>query len=266
VNRLLPAAIAALGVAVLSYGLLVSAPSLSGDPTATDPVAAGDPRFSPSLGDRPSPTASPLPASTAPGVLPTPGPDDPAATPSTDPTASVGPSQTAPPTDAPTGVASRIRIPSLGIDLPVVPGDLEVRGNRDFYPLCDVAMYMPEFVQPGLVGTTYIYAHAQRGMFLPLLNESQVNDGAAMLGAPVEVYTSDGLVHLYEITRVKRHATDLSLTTVPPGEHRLVLQTSEGPTGTVPKLQLAAEPVSVVQAAPAEANPRPQPRVCLPSG
>ena len=67
-----------------------------------------------------------------------------------------------------------------------------------------------------------------------------------MIGALVEVYTSDNKLHLYEIYRVKRHATDLSLARGSPGEQMLVLQTSEGVAGTVPKLQVAARPVSVV--------------------
>ena len=147
----------------------------------------------------------------------------------------------------------------------MVPGDLFVKGNRNNYPLCDVAMYMPSFVQPGQPGSTYIYAHAQRGMFAPLLKNSQINDGAAMVGALIEVYTNDNVLHLYELYKVKRHALDLSLAiNVPPGEHRLVLQTSEGVTGTVPKLQVAARPISVVPSTQAEAQPIPQPRVCLP--
>jgi hypothetical protein len=146
-----------------------------------------------------------------------------------------------------------------------VAGNLVVPGNRDFYPLCDVAMYMSEYVQPGEVGATYIYAHAQRGMFAPLLRGSEVNDGAAMVGALIEVYTSNDMLHLYELYVVKRHATDLSLANPPPGGHMLVLQTSEGPAGTIPKLQVAARPLSVVPASDADANPQPQPRVCLPS-
>ncbi len=161
--------------------------------------------------------------------------------------------------------ASRIRIPSLQIDLPVVSGDIVVPGNVDLYPLCDVAMFSPVFVQPGEEGATYIYAHAQRGMFAPVLKASQVNDGASMIGALIEVYTSDNQLHLYELYRVKRHATDLSLANPPLGTHMLVLQTSEGVSGTIPKLQVAARPLSVVPADPVVANPTPVPRVCLPS-
>jgi hypothetical protein len=151
----------------------------------------------------------------------------------------------------------------LRIDLPIMAGDAEVRGNRDSYPLCDVAQYLVYYVNPGQVGTTYIYAHAQRGMFLPLLRASQRNDGAEMIGALVEVYSADNKLHLYEIFRVKRHARDLSLAnSVAPGQHMLVLQTSEGTRGHPPKLQVAARPIGILPATPEEANPVPQPRPC----
>ena len=153
---------------------------------------------------------------------------------------------------------------SLNVDLPVVSGTLVVPGNRDFYPLCDVAMYLDGFVAPGVPGTTYLYAHAQQGMFLPLLRASEVDDGAAMIGARVEVFSADGKLHAYEIERVKRHSTDLSIAVVEPGQHQLVLQTSEGPTGTIPKLQIAARPVSVADVSLDEARPVARPRVCLP--
>ena len=144
-------------------------------------------------------------------------------------------------------------------------GDAQVRGNRDNYPLCDVAQYLTYFGHPGQAGTAYIYAHAQRGMFLPLLRASQRDDGAEMIGALVEVYTADSKLHLYEIYRVKRHARDFSLANdVPPGEHILVLQTSEGTAGHIPKLQVAARPLTILPADPAAANPRPNPRPCWP--
>ncbi len=182
-----------------------------------------------------------------------------AGTPRSNSTASLGPTANAGP-----AAATRIRIPALGIDLPIVPGDLQVPGNPDFYPLCDVGMYLTQYEPPGIEGTTYIYAHAQRGMFLPLLSASESADGAAMIGTQVEVYTADGRLHVYEIDLVKRHATDLSIADTEPGEHQLVLQTSEGPTGTIPKLQVRAWPISVSDVERSVANPAPQPRVCAP--
>jgi hypothetical protein len=145
-----------------------------------------------------------------------------------------------------------------------VPSDLVVPGNKDFYPLCDVAMYMVGFVNPGQNGTTYIYGHAQDGMFAPLLHASKYNNGASLIGALVQVYTNDSKLHLYEITVVKRHATDLSITRIPPGTHQLVLQTSEGWSGHPQKLQVAARPIAVVDAGYNASHPAPHPRVCLP--
>jgi sortase family protein len=252
-DRLLPALLMASSVTLLTAGLLSYAPSAFGDWRTPEPeLGGGDPLLT-------------LPPSSTPVDL-TPSPS-----PTLDPNATPVPSD-GPPTQSPGttpspgafGPATRIRIPSLDIDLPVIPGDLVVPGNVDFYPLCDVAMFMREYVEPGEVGTTYVYAHAQRGMFAPLLKASLVDNGASMIGALIEVYTSDNKLHLYELTLVKRHATDLSLADAPPGEHQLVLQTSEGVSGTIPKLQVLARPLTVVPAGPAEANPRPRPRVCLP--
>jgi hypothetical protein len=252
-------------------------------PGPGEPTPTPAPDVTPKPGDTPDPNVTPRPGE----VTPTPAPDvtlkpgttpDPNRTPRptdrpTNPPASnqptPGPGATPRPTPAPTNSlpsvrASRIRIASLGIDLPIVPGNLQVRGNVNNYPLCDVAMYLTGFVQPGEPGTTYLYAHAQTGMFAPLLHESYTNDGAAMIGALVQVYTNDNKLHLYEITRVKRHATDLSITRIPAGKHQLVLQTSEGWHGHIPKLQVVAREIAVVAAKPEDANPVPHPRVCLP--
>ena len=262
VNRLLAALLMASSVTLITAGLLSYAPSTFGDARTPEPVSGGDART-------PEPVSGGDPLLTLPPISLTPTSVPTASRPPTDGSPSPPPRDgSPPPTDRPretdpagptpssspdsAGFASRIRISSLHIDLPVVPGDLIVPGNVDLYPLCDVAMFVREFVQPGEDGATYIYAHAQRGMFAPLLKASQVNDGASMIGALIEVYTSDNELHLYELYRVKRHATDLSLADPPPGTHMLVLQTSEGVSGTIPKLQVAARPLSVVPADPAE--------------
>lgn len=303
-DRLVPALLMAISVALLSAGLLSYAPSTFGDWQTPEPsIGGGDPLFSaapppsgapltPDSSTSPSASASASPSGASPSASLSPG-ESLFPTPTLDPGASKPPESASPtplditptPTPRPTdgtasdppatarpsatpdqrrGIATRISIPALNIDLTVVPGDLIVPGNRDFYPLCDVAMFMREYVQPGEPGSTYIYAHAQRGMFLPLLRASQNNNGASLIGTLIEVYTSDNRLHLYEIFLVKRHATDLSLTNVPAGVHQLVLQTSEGASGTVAKLQVAARPLSVVPASPSEANPQARPRVCLP--
>lgn len=155
-------------------------------------------------------------------------------------------------------------IAALDIDLPVISRDRRVRGQGpDQYPPCDVALYHTAFQQPGEPGTTYLYAHARAGMFLPLLRASERRDGASLIGALVQVYTSDDLEHVYQITRVKRHALDFSLAfDASPDAQQLILQTSEGPRGTIPKLQVLAEPVEVLPSTRAEARPRARPRAC----
>jgi len=161
-------------------------------------------------------------------------------------------------------VATRIVIRSLGIDLPIVSGDTSVPDQGPAgYPPCDVALYLPEYAQPGERGATYLYAHARDGMFLPLLRASELDDGAALLGTLVEVYASDGSQHVYQVSRVKRHALDFSLADdIPRRSQRLVLQTSEGARGTVPKLQVLAEPVTTLQVAGEAASPSAAPRAC----
>lgn len=187
----------------------------------------------------------------------------PTLTTSADPSAS--PEASAVPTPSDTRpVATRIVIASLGIDLPVISGAIRMPGpGPDDYPPCDVALYLPEFVQPGERGTTYLYAHAREGMFLPLLTASERADGASLIGTLVEVDTSDGRQHVYAITRVKRHALDLSLALdIPARARRLVLQTSEGPAGTAEKLQVLAEPIATLDRDDPEPDPSPQPRNC----
>jgi hypothetical protein len=152
-----------------------------------------------------------------------------------------------------TRVATRVVIPALRIDLPVVrpPND------PDHFPYCNVAEYLPQLSQPGYPGTTYLYAHARAGMFLPLLRTA---DGE-LPGMLVQVYTSDDQVFLYEITRVLRNQTSLDLVFETTAE-QLMLQTSEGPRGTVGKTMVVARPISVGPADHDAANPTARPVAC----
>jgi Sortase domain len=231
-DRLVPALIAAGGVALLAAGLMtVLDPAAAQAELAADPsVAAASPTPSPS--PRPSGSASPSPeASPSPSGSPAPA------------------------------VASRVVVPALKIDLPVVAQSFGP--GKGAYPLCDVAQYLEVFGQPSEIGTTYLYGHAREGMFLPLLKASERNNGKGLIGDLVQVYTTDGTTYLYEIFKVKRHSRDFSLADdVPLGEQRLILQTSEGPKGTIPKLQVAARLVSIGSAPLEEANPKPKPRDC----
>lgn len=232
-RRLAPALLSAAGVTLLAAGLLAY----------TSLPAGAD-----------LPGTSPAPATSA--VESTPSP----ATGTAVPTGSAATS----PTPGATGskpVATRVVVPALKIDLPIIPGDHDPAGpNGKPFPYCNVAEYLPAYHQPGDEGTTYIFAHARTGMFLSLLLASQVNGGRAMLGYTVLVYTSDDKVYWYSVTRVKRHATDFSLAdNVAAGASQVILQTSEGPIGTTEKLQVAAAFQLVQPAATADAHPEAQP-------
>ncbi len=187
-----------------------------------------------------------------------------AASPATAPSAatSAAPSPTPKP-----AVATRVVVPALGIDLPILPGTAK-------FPYCNVAQYLPPNpslpftpVQPGQDGTTYLYAHARVGMFLPLLNDSMIDNGSGMIGFSVLVYTSDSKVYWYSISRVKRHVPPTGSGTweiakAPAGVKQLVLQTSEGPYESSTKLQVLAKFELVQTATYAASHPTPHPIIC----
>jgi hypothetical protein len=163
-----------------------------------------------------------------------------------------------------TDVPARVAVPALAIDLAIVPGDLVVPGNPPDYPLCDVAQYLTTYRYPGRPGTTtWVYGHAREGMFLPLLAASERNDGAALIGLDAVLDSTASRRYTYNITRVIRHATDRSAARdVAADAGRLVLQTSEGPRGTIPKLQVVARLVSVDDVPVGEPPVPGTPRVC----
>lgn len=152
-------------------------------------------------------------------------------------------------------VATRVSVPDLGIDLPVVlqPGNA--------FPWCNVAMYLPVFSQPGEAGVSFIYAHARTGMFLPLLDASLVKNGSRMLGMKVYVWTSDDRLFTYQVSQVKRHQYTIPDLWSLKGQ-QVWLQTSEGPYGTYNKLMVVAQRISVAPASHADAHPAARPIVC----
>jgi len=224
--RLVPAVLFATGLTFVAAGLLsYLAPVAAGDAVPSEPVAIASPE--------------PVPS---PGLLTFP----PIGSPSSGPSASASPAEAA--------VATRIVIPALRIDLPIVAGP---KG----YPYCNVAMYLTELHQPGEPGATFIFAHARTGMFLPLLNASKISNGKKMVGMLIQVYTADDRVHLYEVTQVRRHQVTLDRPVRATSEE-LWLQTSEGPKGTKEKLHIVARPFSVLAADHAAANPKAKPVSC----
>jgi hypothetical protein len=201
----------------------------------------------------------------APGTL-APSPAPTAAPPSSVAVYSIPPIATAaPPGPSASSVASiatRVTIPALSIDLPIVTSP-----PNEQFPLCNAAEYLvldKPLAYPGLPQSTYLYAHARTNMFLPLLTQSMVKNGAAMIGMWVEVYTNDDQRHIYQISRVLRHvsgsaalsAADTATT------DQLWLQTSEGPFESSTKLQVVAQPVGVIAASQADAHPAGKGNVC----
>jgi len=222
-TRVIPAVITALGVVLVTAGLL----------------AYGDPA-----------TAGVLPTATPIGDVATPTPSVSLGLPSTGP--SSGPSDSPGASFPPgTAVVTRVVVPALQIDLPVVaapPG----------YPYCDVAMYFgPPMGQPGEGRATYLFAHARDGMFGPIYNLAILQGTPQkMRGMIVQVYTSDNRLYLYEVSKVLLHQLNLDAPSSATSE-QLWLQTSEGPKGTPGKTQLLATPLSVGNADPADAHPTP---------
>jgi hypothetical protein len=229
-TRLLPALLTASGVMLVAAGLL----------SYTGPVEAGIPS---------TPEPTPILATPSPSPSPTPTPS-----PSAEPSASPSPSPL--PTFPADRVATRVVVRALGIDLPIVKPP-----SSSSYPLCNVAEYIQELGQPGQGRATYLYGHARTGMFLPILDASKDNDGAAMIGMLVEVYTSDDQLFLYQIAEVRRHQTTLDDAANATTE-QLWLQTSEGPRGTPGKTQVIARFLSSGPADPADAHPVARPVVC----
>ncbi len=203
-------------------------------------LAAGLLSYTTPVAAEPAPSDEPTAVATA---APTPSPLI-----TLPPLSSIAPS--ASPSGDPDRTATRVRIAALDIDLAVI------KGTND-YPFCNVAMYIKELGQPGQGRATYLYAHARPKMFEPLLRTS----GKKQLGMVVEVWTSDDLRFLYEITEVRRDQRTLHDAQAAETE-QLWLQTSEGPAGTPGKTQVIAMPISVETADHKDANPKAKPVRC----
>ncbi|HEY5630475.1 MAG TPA: sortase [Candidatus Limnocylindrales bacterium] len=222
-TRLIPAVLTATGVVIVTAGLL----------------AYGDPA---TAGAMPSPSASgpgPLPSLSL--GLPTIAPSQGTASGSPTPSSSTGPA-----------VATRLVVPALRIDLPVVQGP-------PGYPYCGVAMYYVDnsglLGQPGSGKPTYLFAHARDGMFGPIYNLTIVQRTPdKMVGMLVQVYTSDNKLYQYEITAVYPHQLNMNRA-FDGNQDELWLQTSEGPHGTPGKTQVLAMPLSVWNVDPKLAHP-----------
>jgi hypothetical protein len=155
----------------------------------------------------------------------------------------------------------RVQVPSLRIDLPVIADSRKVPGSSPGYPACDVALSWSAFDRPGKPGTAWVLAHAQEGMFLPLLETLRAKGKEALLGREVQLQLRDGRVLTYRTYRANARATNTNIGFKgrKDDEHRLVLQTSTG-FGSDPKLLVAARLVDV--STTNEPRPKPKPRAC----
>jgi hypothetical protein len=125
------------------------------------------------------------------------------------------------PTPNPSWVAVQIEIQTL----PVI--NLKVhrattKAQCSFPPEYDAWLLQcgdnPATTEPGRGGNTYIFAHARRGMFLPLWN--------IQLGAEIKILMSDGQVLRYRVTEVHPNVScpDSTAPTMPPGREPLALK------------------------------------------
>jgi hypothetical protein len=228
-NRLLPAVLTATGVSLIAAGLLTYSAPVEAAPAPSDSpgiVAASPTPTIPLPSFPPSGSTSPSPSATTPADR----------------------------------VATRVVVPALNIDLPVV----KPVGGSNTYPQCNVAMYIKELHQPGEGMATYLYAHARDGMFGPIYLRAikkLAGGPKSMIGMLVEVYTSDDKLFIYEIKEVRLHQLNLN-DAINATSEELWLQTSEGPKGTPGKTQLRALPLTVGQASHADAHPKARPVNC----
>jgi hypothetical protein len=126
----------------------------------------------------------------------------------------------------------RILIPALGINLKIVEGD----GAEPHYGFAD---HYPGMKWPGQGGRSFIYAHAQPGMFGPLLG-----NGYASVGDEVDIQQPDGSQLRYKIDRYtnKWPVTDTSIL-APTNHEELILYTCTSWTYADPKIVAWAEPI-----------------------
>jgi sortase (surface protein transpeptidase) len=155
------------------------------------------------------------------------------------PTPTVSPAEAAvsptpEPTVGPIPDGYRIQLPRLGIDLPIAEGDL-YRDTVEQKTPENFAFHFPGTAIPGVVGNSYLYAHARRGMFLALWN--------ARVGDQVTITTPAGAALKFVVTEVHPRVPPGDTSWLQPGgDERLTLQTSTGPNPTDPRFVVIAAP------------------------
>lgn len=135
--------------------------------------------------------------------------------------------------------AMRIRVPRLGIDLPLQEGDpsrdVPSTGGPGATPE-GAAFHYPGTAVPGSPGNAFVYAHARFGMFLSLWN--------AHVGDEVDILLPGGSVLRYAVTEIHPRVAPSDTSWLrPTADERLTLQTSTGPNGSYPRFIVVAERV-----------------------
>jgi LPXTG-site transpeptidase (sortase) family protein len=138
---------------------------------------------------------------------------------------------TSPPTPTPISHDGlRVKVPELGINLPIVEGD----GYNA--PLYEAAHY-PGTKWPGEGGRSVFYAHARRGMFGPMFG--------GRVGEHVQFAGSDEIVRSYVISQYFSHWPVTDLSWLRPTDHEeVVLITCTTYNYNDPRIIAVAEPVS----------------------
>ncbi|MGZ5418689.1 MAG: sortase [Nocardioides sp.] len=127
-------------------------------------------------------------------------------------------------------VATRVRIPSLSIDLGIIEGDgIDVPFN--------LAAHYPGTAWPTGGSNIFLYAHARKGMFLNLWS--------ARVGDQVYMDLADGTTRAYIVDEVMPDVpwNQLSLLNPTPTE-QLTLQTCVGVSPVAPRFVVIAHPVA----------------------
>lgn len=139
------------------------------------------------------------------------------------------------PTMGPIPDGYRIRVPRLGIDLPIAEGNLYRDTVQQQTPE-NFAFHFPGTAIPGTVGNSYLYAHARRGMFLSLWN--------AAVGDEVTITTPAGAELKFKVTEIPGRVPPEDVSWLQPSsDERLTLQTSTGPNPGDPRFVVIAAPV-----------------------
>jgi LPXTG-site transpeptidase (sortase) family protein len=214
-----------VGVVALAVGLSLALSGGTGSATpATSQAISSAPL---AVGSTPRLQTFPAPVTARPGIVQanTPPPAGVTSVPAS-PSAAVTPAAGFEP-----GIrAVRIRIPSVGIDQPIVQGDGVDAPLRK-------AAHFPGTGWPGGGTNIYLYGHAREGMFIGLWD--------VKVGAEIDVDLVDGTQRAYKVTTVLPSVpADAFQYTDPTPTEQLTLQTCTSYQDTAPRFIVIAVPAT----------------------